>query len=215
MSKPLRWTILVLLSLSLSACGSLLPRPEALDVYALPTTTMPSQGVAAKALGSLQLRVETPQAAGLVASKRIVIIPDGMRLNVYAGARWDQAAPQMLRDSTVQAFRDSGRLHAVLSDDSNLHADYILSATLDAFQAEKRDQGSVDVVVRYNAMLVRGRNREVIATRQFTIHQPAEGRAVPSVVQAFGQATDQLNTQLVEWVLGQMATAADQSPTRS
>lgn len=199
--------------LLLTACGGLLPRAEPLDTYRLPTTS--SATTEASNIGeNLQLRVDTPLAAGLVASKRIVVLPAGNEVSVYHGARWNQPAPQLLRDRLIQAFRESGQLHAVFSDDSGLHADYVLAGTLDAFQAENRNGSQPLVVIDYDAMLLHNGN-DVVATRHFHIAVSSTSSAIPAVVDTFGKAADSLAAKLTSWVYQEMSQAAAATPPDS
>ena len=205
MSFSPRWTVFVL-PLLLSACGGLLPRSEPLNIYRLPGVPNPAPATA-PAVGKLQLRVDTPHAAGLVASKRIVILPQGNQVSVYHGARWNQPAPQMLRDRLIAAFRDNGQLKAVFSDDSGLHADYVLAGTLNAFQAENRDDQKPVVVIDYDAMLLR-HGSEVIAHHHFRLVTASPGSAIPVVVDTFGKAADTLAAKVTGWAYREIAKSA-------
>ncbi len=195
----------ILLPVLLTACNGLIPRAEPVDIYRLPTSTALEAQTPAGSASDTQLRVNTPQASGLLADKRIVIIPDDSRISVYHGARWNQPTPQLLRDHIIQAFRDSGRLHAVIDDDSSLHADYTLSGTLQAFQAESRGQKTPSVVISFDAVLIRHDDQYIIATKRIDIVSPTASTALPAVVDALGKATDQLNAQLTHWVFEQIA----------
>lgn len=206
------WTAL-LLPLLLSACSSLLPQSEPLDIYRLPVAH--NTAVAASDTSpapSIELRVKTPQASGMLDSKRIVVVPAGDRISVYHGARWNQPTPQLLRDRIIQAFRDTGRLHAVFSDDNSIHADYTLSGTLDAFQAEYRGEKTPSVVISFNALLIRNIDQKVVATHHINIINRTEDTAIPTVVDALGEATDQLNAKLTSWALEHMTPAKGRAP---
>ncbi len=205
MSIRPRW-IAFALPVLLTACGGLLPRAEPLDIYRLPAVANPAP-TTAPGVGQLQLRVDTPHAAGLIASKRIVIFPEGNEVSVYHGARWNQSAPQLLRDRLIASFRDNGQLKAVFSDDSGLHADFVLTGTLNAFQAENRQQQKPVVVIDYDAMLLRN-GSEVIAHHHFRLTIASSGSAIPAVVNTFGKASDQLAAKLTRWVCQEMAEAA-------
>ncbi len=56
------------------------------------------------------------------------------------------------------------------------------------------------VVIRLDAQLADGQSQRVLASRRFEIRQPSQGREVDQVVNAFGQATDELGRQLLEWL---------------
>lgn len=198
----------LLLPLLLSACGGLLPQPEALDIYRLPAHAIATTTDHADVLAKIQLRIDLPQADGLLASRNIAVAPDDNRISIYHGARWNQPAPELVRDRLVRAFREAGRLHAVFGDAGGLPANFSLTGQLDAFQAEIHDAGTPVVVIGFNAILVSNSGREVIATRRFTVNEVAADGAVPAVVDAFGAATDQLAHDVVEWADTAMAQAA-------
>ena len=47
----------------------------------------------------------------------------------------------------------------------------------------------------------------ILASRRFEVSQPASDTSVPAVVNAFGQAGDQLAREVLEWTLTQGQTA--------
>jgi cholesterol transport system auxiliary component len=59
------------------------------------------------------------------------------------------------------------------------------------------------VVIRLDARLVRGSDQRIIASRRFEVQQAVTDTKVPAVVAGFGLAGDQLNRQVVEWVVQQ------------
>lgn len=187
--------------LLLGGC-SILPRSETPEVYLLPTTATeaaPQQPALHKSV-----RIDPPQAGRALDNDRIAVVPQGNVITSYAGARWSDRAPRLLRDRLLDAFRADGRFVALSSDDGQLHADLELTGDLRAFQSEYV-QGVPVVVIRYDAQLVSGRSREIVATHRFDIRQPVAGKEVPQVVTAFGQAGDKLAEQVLSWV-GKSAT---------
>ncbi len=183
---------------------SILPKAEAPEIYLLPTTAaevMPRQAAPAKSL-----RIVTPQAARALDNNRIAVLPRDHVITSYQGARWSDRAPRLLRDRLLDAFRTDGRFAAVSSDEAQLQADLELTGDLRAFQAEYV-HGAPVVVIRYDAQLVAGSSRKILATRRFDVRQPVAGKEVPQVVTAFGQATDRLAAQVITWV----ATSANEA----
>lgn len=184
------------LGLLLGGC-SLLPKSEAPNVYLLPATP-----VAAAPHGAARpesLRIVTPQAERVLDSSHIAVLPQGNIITTYQAARWSDRAPRLLRNRLLDAFRTDGRFAALSSDDAQLQADLELTGDLRAFQSEYV-QGAPVVVIRYDAQLVDGRSRKIVATHRFDIRQPVVGKNVPQVVTAFGLATDRLASQVIRWV---------------
>ncbi|WP_068804114.1 ABC-type transport auxiliary lipoprotein family protein [Thauera phenolivorans] len=191
------------LAVLLPAC-SVLPRPEPVDTYLLPSAAAPATGRGETQAWSL--RIAQPAAGGHLASARIVVLPEPSRVSVYKGASWSDPAPVLLRDRLFEAFRTDGRVTALSSDERRLHADFELDSDLRAFQSEYRD-GEPEIVIRLDARLVRPLGRRIVASRHFELRRRVAGTAVPEVVRAFGAAADALSVELVEWVIEEAQAA--------
>lgn len=196
--------LLVLACAVLPAC-SILPKAEPANVYRLPVADQP---VAAHDSPSLPwtLRIGKPQASDALNSPRIAVLPQGDLVSSYKGARWSDPAPVLLRNRLLDGFSRDGRLRGLSNDDSTVQGDYELGGDLQAFQSEYSSNGVI-VRVRLDARLVNGRSQRIVASHRFEVTQPVAGTAVPSVVSAFGQASDRLTGQVIEWVLAQAAVA--------
>ncbi len=184
-----------------SAC-SILPKPDPSDVYRL--ASAPAAAQAAPVAWSL--RVTKPQTSEFLDSSRIAVVPRGDLISSYANSRWSDPAPVLLRNRFMDGFQRDGRVTLLSSDETNLQADYELGGQLQAFQSEYRDS-AVEVVIRLDARLVRGSDQRIIASRRFEVRQPVSDSKVPAVVAGFGLAGDQLNKQVVDWVVVQGNTA--------
>ncbi|MEX5596417.1 ABC-type transport auxiliary lipoprotein family protein [Pseudomonas orientalis] len=186
----------------MSAC-SILPKPDPSDVYRLASTQPVSQGMPV----SWSLRVTKPQTSEFLDSPRIAVVPNGDLISSYAHSRWSDPAPVLLRNRLLDGFQRDGRVTLLSTDETNLQADYELGGQLQAFQSEYHGT-AVEVVIRLDARLVRGSDQRIIASRRFEVRQKVGDTKVPAVVAAFGQAGDQLNRQVVDWVVAQGNTAA-------
>jgi cholesterol transport system auxiliary component len=182
----------------LSAC-SIIPQAEPLQVYRLPSQA--SQPSSAPAL-TWSLRINSAQASQALDNARITVLPEGNLISNYANSRWSDSAPRLLRNHLLNAFQNDGRLPALSSNDDNLQADLSLGGELQAFQSEYH-QGAVTVRVRLQARLIDSRSQRIIASQRFEVRQPVQGVKVPAVVIAFGQASDQLAAQVLQWTLTQ------------
>src|SRR5690554_5840345 len=100
--------MLTLVALSLGGCSLLVDRsPITLfDLPAEPLTTAANTS----SVSDITLRVATPGASGLLVSPRILVVPQPNHPQVYAGARWANTMPQLLRDRMVDAFQNDGRI---------------------------------------------------------------------------------------------------------
>lgn len=188
--------MIVPMALALVSACSILPKPDPSDVYRLASTQPASQGTPV----SWSLRVTKPQTSEFLDSPRIAVVPDGNLISNYANSRWSDPAPVLLRNRLLDGFQRDGRVTLLSTDETNLQADYELGGQLQAFQSEYRGK-AVEVVIRLDVRLVRGRDQRIIASRRFEVRQPVSDAKVPAVVAAFGQAGDQLNKQVVDWVV--------------
>lgn len=202
MSAVLRGMALGLAIGLLPAC-SILPKAEPADVYRLPTAATTTHGDPSL---PWTLRIGKPQAGDALNSPRIAVLPQGDVVSSYKGARWSDPAPVLLRNRLLDAFISDGRLRGLSNDDSTVQADFELGGQLQAFQSEYA-AGGVSVRVRLDARLVDGRSQRILASRRFEVSQAVAGTAVPDVVAAFGQASDRLSAQVIEWTLAQAAVA--------
>jgi cholesterol transport system auxiliary component len=185
---------------TLSAC-TLLPDAEPIRVFLLPTGDVPAN----QSTGTLRqaLRIHTPHASRILAGPRIAVVPNGNQISSYQGARWGDAAPTLLRDRLIEQFRRSGPVAVavpVSNEDSNLFAELELFSDLRAFQSEYVD-GQPRVLVRLDAQLVSAVDQRILASRHFEIRQPSASPQLESVVDAFGQASDELSRQLQRWTI--------------
>ncbi|WP_392892988.1 ABC-type transport auxiliary lipoprotein family protein [Pseudomonas migulae] len=181
-----------------SAC-SILPKSEPSDVYRLPSAQSgTSHGTAQR----WSLRLTKPQASEALNSPKIAVIPQGDLISSYKASRWSDPAPVLLRNRLLDGFQRDGRVSLLSTDDSNFQADLELGGSLQAFQTEYQGTAA-SVVVRLDAVLVRGFDQRILASRRFEVRQPLNDVQVPSVVAGFGQASDQLTAQVVNWAVEQ------------
>ncbi len=196
------YQLIVPVALALVSACSILPKPDPSDVYRLAAAPAATQGTPV----AWSLRVTKPQTSEFLDSPRIAVVPNGDLISSYANSRWSDPSPVLLRNRLLDGFQRDGRVTLLSTDDTNLQADYELGGQLQAFQSEYRGT-AVEVVIRLDARLVRGSDQRIIASRRFEVRQPVGDTKVPAVVAAFGLAGDQLNKQVVEWVVQQGNTA--------
>ena len=192
----------------ISAC-TIFPESEPLDVYRLPAAQAPaSRGSAA--IQQWSLRLNKLQASDALNRPTIAVIPQGDVISSYKASRWSDPAPVLLRNRLLDGFQRDGRVTLLSTDDSNFQADLELGGNLQAFQTEY--QGTqASVVVRLDALLVRGYDQRILASRRFEERQPLSDVQVPAVVAGFGQASDRLTANVVAWAVDQGQKLAPES----
>ena len=190
----------LLAAVALSGACSILPESTPSDVYRLPSAQSPAvnNGMAQR----WSLRLNKLQASEVLNSPKIAVMPQGDLISSYAASRWSDPAPVLLRNRLLDGFQRDGRVSLLSTDDSNFQADLELGGNLQAFQTEY--QGSTaSVVVRLDALLVRGYDQRIVASRRFEVRQPLSDVKIPAVVTGFGQASDRLTAQVVSWAVEQ------------
>ncbi|WP_449430374.1 ABC-type transport auxiliary lipoprotein family protein [Pseudomonas putida] len=192
--------------LGLASACSILPQSEPVDLYRLPV----HQASRAAAPLAWSLRLNKPLASEALAGARIAVIPQGDVISSYKGARWSDPAPVLVRNRLLDGFQRDGQVQRLSADDSNLQADYELAGELQAFQSEYQADGTVQVVIRYDARLVQGRSQRIQASKRFEVRQPLADKQVSAVVAGFGAASDQLVSQVVSWTVAQATQVKNQ-----
>lgn len=197
--KVLLVPLALIASLLLSAC-SVLPSTTPLRTFSLSDAVLEKSTGAALAL---TLKIETPSATAPLDGVRILVQPDARELQVYAGARWRDRAPVLLQERLISALRQDGRLSAIIDENSRARDDAQLSSQLLSFHSRYGQRGP-EVVIELDAQLIDTRLASVLATRRFSLTEPASGENIEAIVAAFGKATDRLDRQVVEWILAQL-----------
>ncbi len=192
--------IALLAGFTLIGSCSILPKPEPFEVYRLPSAQ--SSSASHDAPQRWSLRLNKFQSSEALNSPNIAVIPQGDVLSHYKGSRWSDPAPVLVRNRLLQGFQHDGRVTLLSTDDSIFQTDLELGGSLQAFQTEYQVTNA-SVVVRLDALLVRSYDQRLLASRRFEVRQPLSAVQVPAVVVGFGQANDQLTTQVVNWAVEQ------------
>ncbi|MBV4486158.1 membrane integrity-associated transporter subunit PqiC [Pseudomonas sp. SWRI153] len=198
----MKLTRITLLGAGLTLVGacSILPKSEPSDVYRLPAA--PVSAFTSPAAQTWSLRLNKLQASEALNRPSIAVIPQGDVISSYKGSRWSDPAPVLMRNRLLDGFQRDGRVTLLSTDDSNFQADLELGGSLQAFQTEYQGP-QAGVVVRVDALLVRGYDQRILASRRFEERQPLSDVQVPAVVAGFGQASDRLTAKVVAWAVEQ------------
>ena len=164
-----------------------------------------------------QLVLAKPSAARLVDSPRINVRPSPGELEVYRGATWSQPATDMLEDTLLRGFEDSGRIAAVARIATGIRSDYKLTTDLRRFEADYRGADTPAATIELNAKLIHSVDQRVVAARTFVVAEPAASADIPTVARAFETALDKVSTDLIGWTLlsGQHDAARQPAPRSS
>jgi cholesterol transport system auxiliary component len=192
-----RIAALVFATASLAGCG-ILPKQETLALY------RPEPTVAADAAwpqANWQLQIARPYADALHDSARILVRPQPGESQVYKGAAWTQPAPDLVLDTLLRAFVDSGRLAGVARRGEGVNAKYELLLDLRRFESDYDGGATPSARIELGARLVHNAENRVVASRVFNIAALAEGTDVAQVNRAFEQVLGDMTVQMIGWTL--------------
>ncbi len=194
----------LVLLLPLSGCN-ILPKQQSLTLYA------PQPQIAADAAWprvQWQLQIPRPYADAMHDASRILVRPQRGELQVYKGATWAQSAPDLIQDTLLRAFIDSGRIDSVARRGEGIGADYELLLDLRRFESDYTDSGAPQVKIELGGRLVDNASNRVIATHVFNAETPVEGVDVAQINHAFERGLGDVAQQIIGWTLteGQQET---------
>ncbi|MDO4796192.1 MAG: ABC-type transport auxiliary lipoprotein family protein [Brachymonas sp.] len=211
-----RWAAALGASSLITAC-SILPAATPVDTYVLPSAQPLPATATSPAANSPALRIARPVANGVLAGKRIVVMPQADRLQVYQGAVWNEAPPQLLRNRLLDAFMADGRLPTVDTDEGpSAQVDYLLASQLRDFHSVYENGSALPTaIIRLDAQLIHTGSNRIVASRSFVVKQPTAIKEVPAVVQALGQAADQMAKEVVDWAAARVQSQAMQTTQKN
>lgn len=183
----------------LAGCG-ILPKHETVSLYR-PEPTMTAD--AAWPQTNWQLQITRPYADTAHDSARILVRAQPGELQVYKGAAWTQPAPDLVLDTLLRAFGDSGRLAGVSRRGEGVSARYELLLDLRRFESDYGDSTTPNAHITLGARLVSNADNRVVASHVFDIATPAEGTGIAQVNRAFERGLGDLATGLIGWTLSE------------
>lgn len=150
-----------------------------------------------------QLLIPRPYADATVDSERILVRPHPGELQVYKGAAWTQAAPDLVHDALLRAFVDSDRLPGVARRGEGVNAQYELLLDLRRFESEYADGATPTVRIELGARLVHNAENRVVASRTLVANVPADGTGVDAIARAFERGLSETMAAAIGWTLGE------------
>jgi cholesterol transport system auxiliary component len=183
------------LCLLLGGC-TILPEQEALDLFALPASSLSAAENTPRIEGGV--RLARPGTGDALSSNRILVTTDGIGFQAYPGARWAATVPVLWRDWLLDAFWRDGRFARLSISSEGLQAERELGGMLRALHIEYQG-GQGEAVIRFDAHLVDTADRSIIASQRFEARQATAGREAINGVRALGTAADRLASELIDW----------------
>jgi cholesterol transport system auxiliary component len=208
----IRLACLAVLAAGITACG-ILPKKQPLALYAPEGRVTVDPGWPTV---SWQLQIPRPHADELVDSPRIVVRPMPGELQVYKGAIWAQPAPDLMQNTLLRAFEDSGKIAGVARRGSGITGEYELLLDLRRFESDYAGGASPSAVIEMGAKLVATGSNSVIANRTFRQASASPSADITAVAHAFEQSLAAISSEIVGWTLveGQRHAAQHPAPPR-
>ncbi|NLA51417.1 MAG: hypothetical protein GX860_04710 [Alcaligenaceae bacterium] len=183
------------LVLLLGAC-SIFPKAPQMTVYPLPQRDVQRHSTVAV---DKVLSVATPYAISYLDTNRIVVMTPQHSLAVMEGIRWDDLGPIVFRDSLISSLRRANIYSAVINDGTGV-GDYSLRSDLQDFQMDYSVQPA-EAVISIDATLISLKARsQAYKTASFTARAALSAESDEAVVNAFADANQQLQQQLIQWL---------------
>lgn len=198
-------------ALCLAACA-----PSGAPDYVLYHLNPPAQPTAQAGAkpAPVSLSIDIPVTGSGLDTHRIALRKGSTEMDFYAGARWPDTVPSMLKSLLVETFEQSGMVQSVSDHAAGIAADYMLLVEIRDFEAIYRDgaqQTPPGVKVALSAKLLRMPGRELIATQRVQQEEAAQSASLAAVIGAFDRANQRALQQLVTNLAAALAPA--QPPT--
>lgn len=194
----IKFPILAVVAVILSACQILPERPE-VALYQLPPSSLAASAVTDN---TISLRLDRPGTSDALGGNRILVLAADNSFEAYPGARWSAPVPTLWRDWLLDAFWRDGSIGQLSVSADGLQAQFELGGMLRALHTEYGN-GRTQALIRYDALLIDTRSREIVASQRFEAREPTADNTAESAVAALGVAADRLAGELIDWVLGQ------------
>lgn len=150
---------------------------------------------------SWQLSLSQPTAARMIDTFRIAVRPTPDEVQVYKGAAWAKLPSDMVEDTIIRALEDSGRIAAVARQGTGIAADYKLVLDMRRFEADYAGNALPSATIEINAKLLRSKDQSVIGAQTFRHAEPAAGKEVAQVVEAFSRSLERVGGDIARWTL--------------
>lgn len=184
--------------LLMSSCG-IIPKREPVTIF------QPARAVSAPSpewpRAKWSLLVSRPVAGAQIDSERISVQPAPGTVQVYKGAAWTDAAPDLLHTSLLKRFEDSQRILSVSRSGGGVRGEYQLLTELRRFESAYTQPGQPQATIEIYARLVHTTDGRVVAARSFVGSEPSAGVEVGAVVDAFSRLLDRTTGEIVGWTL--------------
>ncbi len=187
---------IILLTLALGSCGSLLPTGEDGKKPAQRFSLSMTAGDIAPSI-TAAIRVEDFDAPAELALDRIVVRRGAQEVLYAKGARWTDKPARLMRNLVTDYLKASSTSIVASPTQIDVPILYRLSGRLSAFQI--RVDGTPIASVRFEALLNNTRNRTPIA-KLFSAEVEATSDSPSAMAAAINTASNQVASDVAGWV---------------
>jgi len=187
----------ILCGLILSGCSLLSPievKPPHKYMLSEIPVSVPQQS------HSTTLFVSEPETRPIYNTTQMAYMTQPRQISFYRDNEWSETPSQLLRPLMVKTFQKSCFFHAVVTPPYTGPYDYVLSTNILEFL---QDFTTCPAMLRLTlqAQLMKGTTNQVVATQEFSIHEPILQRSPNAGVIAANQATAAILRELVDFTL--------------
>lgn len=198
----IRYLFLILITYCLSGCSALHKPPPSVSVYdfGIPKSIQNKPQKFSKQSKSLLIAdATTPSWLDNHKIHYRLLYHNPSQLYAYANSRW-VASPAAL---ITQHIRDHVAINTneqVIRSSSTAKADYILYIELEEFNQLFDTERDSRVAINLRVSLIERNSRYLLSQRDFRIQEQAPSADAAGAVIALGSATNQLITELTNWL---------------
>lgn len=193
-----RTFLLVAPLLALPAGCSLLPTPQAPQIYRLAPQVNDPPG---PPVPHGELTINLPITSESLDTNRIALTLGRTRFDYYADSVWTDRLPVLLQTLMVEAFQSDARISQVAPENYGLTQGYVLRTEIRQFEAQYPSSGTgapeISVVLRLQ--LSTGSQGRLLGSRMISVGTRAAQNKLDAVVMAFDAATAAALRETVAW----------------
>lgn len=198
------FTLMLLLSLPLGACQSLLPKGAAPAKTFTLNAPVPEKNAAyTRNLSSIKILL--PQAAPGLDSERVALRNGDNQIEYYRQIRWASNLPALVQSLLVESFDNSNAFKAVSNDLMDIHTDYNLLVDIRDFQIEFKDNQPY-ANIRFVTKLIHNASQTITATQRYSVQTKANASDLQAIMTAFDTAYQQAATSAIRDTISRLQT---------
>ncbi len=187
--------MLVVMTVSLSACSLFTPVPNANTTYLV--NTMP-QNIPVSRGHAGTLMVGAPDSVPLYDTVDMAYTTSPYQIAYFAKSTWAETPADMLRPLLVETLHKTHHFRVVTTTQASGASDYVLHTQIVEFR-QVFYQGASEVHIKMAAQIVKTSTGQVIANKLFNVVEPAPQNSPYGGVVAANHAAAEMLRQVAEF----------------